>query len=144
MGTMGASVLNHVAMSLPRAELDASCEEILRFFGELFGWHGYRGTEAEGAPLIMVISDRPQFVFVYGDTEATRSRPMDHFSVQVQEEAELDAILERARDAASRDERVRVIDKDVTPAGPVEVVSCYIGFVLPLMVEVQYFRRPSA
>jgi hypothetical protein len=89
-----------------------------------------------------MVNDDPQFVFVYGEDERTAARPMDHYGVDVDEEAGLDLILERATELARHDERVRVVAKDVRPAGPVEVVNCYVGFVLPLLVEVQHFRRP--
>jgi len=40
--------------------------------------------------------------------------------------------------------RVEIIEKNVRVAGEVDVINCYIRFVLPLMVEVQHFRRGAS
>jgi predicted enzyme related to lactoylglutathione lyase len=139
--TAVVTTLNHVGMSLPIDVLDSDCDDVLAFYGDLFGWTGYRDTAAEGSPLIMVLGEGPQFVFIYGQTQATGARPRDHFGVAVNTEADLDLILEQARRLQAGDPRVEIIDKDVTNAGEVDVVHCYIRFLLPLMVEIQFFRR---
>ena len=68
---------------------------------------------------------------------------MDHIGVLVETEAALDDLVERAVAFRGGDPRVRTIAKARTPAGEVEVVNAYVGFVLPLMVEIQHFRQRS-
>ncbi len=77
-----------------------------------------------------------------------RAPRMDHYGVEVGSENELDEILERARRYQHKDARVEIIDKHVaryTTSGDFDydVINCYIGYVLPLMVEVQHFRRAA-
>lgn len=134
------TALNHVAMSMPMEELDRASDEILAFYGELFGWTGYRDVDADGSPLIMLLGDGSQFVFVYGERESTGARPMDHYGIRLDSERDLDLVLGRARHLQSRDPRVQIVDKDETPAGDLDVVNAYVRFVLPLMVEMQVFR----
>jgi len=70
---------------------------------------------------------------------------MDHFGVLVETLDDLDGILERAVAYAVRDERVRVIPRHArTTHGPTAdytLTSGYVGFLLPLMVEIQHLER---
>jgi predicted enzyme related to lactoylglutathione lyase len=145
--------LNHVAMSVPADEFDqAARDNLMAFYGEVFGWSEYRSNEA-GNPLVIRVGDGGQFVFVCPEAgEAMRAHRMDHFGVQVDTEEDLDGILDRARRYAEKDPRVEVSDKEVTRYVPsadasqqmrgidVDVINCYIRFLLPMMVEVQHFR----
>jgi len=133
-------VLNHVAMTMRRDDLDRTFDDVVAFYREVFGWAGRRLEHEPGRPLLLHLEDERQFVFVYGDHEGTLAQPMDHFGVAVDSEEALDALVGRARGFRGGDARVEVIDKAVTPAGEVEVVNAYVRFVLPLMVELQYFR----
>jgi hypothetical protein len=69
------------------------------------------------------------------------------------EESELDESLRLARLFQDKDDRVRIIDKKVTHytadttlrpdlegSTGVDLVNCYIGYLLPMMVEIQHFR----
>jgi hypothetical protein len=70
---------------------------------------------------------------------------MDHFGLQVATIAELEAIVERAKARQALDERVTLIDVHArTTEGPTHdytLTSAYIGFVLPLLVELQHLER---
>ncbi len=149
--------LNHVAVSMPASAMDATTRaDIHRFYGEVFGWSPYSPEGETGDPLVMLMSDPRLFLFVIAEEEGggTIARPMDHFGIEVSEERELDEMLARAKTFKDKDDRVRIIDKAVThhTANPdlrpdladktegVDLVSCYIGYVLPLMVEIQHFR----
>jgi hypothetical protein len=58
---------------------------------------------------------------------------------------ELRAIVGRARSRAEHDDRVRIIDVDhrIThgPTHDYVLTNAYIGFLLPLMVELQHLER---
>jgi hypothetical protein len=54
-------------------------------------------------------------------------------------EEELDVFLDRAKAYKEKDDRVRIIDKAVEKHPGVSLTSCYVGYLLPLMVEVQHF-----
>jgi hypothetical protein len=58
---------------------------------------------------------------------------------------ELEDTVTRAKAYAEHDERVRVIDPEVRIThGPVDdyvLTNAYLGFLLPLMVELQHLER---
>jgi len=146
MTTPRPAPLNHVAVSMPRAALDdAGRADLLAFYGEVFGWQELVDQDEPGDPLILATGTFGQFVYLLPSDDPMRTDPMDHFGVLVESLADLDGILERARAYATRDERVRVIDRHArTTHGPTAdytLTSGYVGFVLPLMVEVQHLAR---
>jgi hypothetical protein len=53
---------------------------------------------------------------------------------------DLDEILARAKAFQQRDDRVEIIDKHVDDHGMVKLWSFYVRYLLPLMIEVQYFE----
>ncbi|MEY2431939.1 MAG: hypothetical protein QOC92_1664, partial [Acidimicrobiaceae bacterium] len=65
--------------------------------------------------------------------------------LQVSTLAEVEDLVASAKDYQKRDERVQVIDIHArTTHGPTSaytLTSAYIGFVLPLMVELQHLQR---
>lgn len=146
--------INHVAMSMPDGKLDEPTRaDIHAFYGEVFGWTPYTAEGESGNPLVMLMSDPKLFVFVMNEPEGTLARPMDHFGIEVFEEHELDEALSRAKTYQEKDDRVRIVDKQITrytadttlrpdlEGSPgVDLVNCYIGYLLPMMVEIQYFR----
>ena len=149
---MSASVptLNHVAMSMDPAVLDEQGRaDILSFYGDVFGWSEGDNTGERGNPLILYTGAFAQFVYLLpGDPdtgEHMRTPPLDHFGLQVPTLDELHAILDRAKARAEGDDRVRIIDVAArTTQGPTHdytLTSAYIGFLLPLMVELQHLER---
>ena len=72
--------------------------------------------------------------------------PLDHFGLQVSTLDEIDDDR-RARRSAFRehDDRVRIIERSArTTHGDTDdyvLTSAYIGFVLPLMIELQHLDR---
>jgi hypothetical protein len=142
----------------------------MSFFAEVFGWSEYRENEQfveqfavelsslvgkkvpPHEPLVM-LTGAGQFVFVYGLDDAMRSTAVDHWGFEVESEAELDAVLERAKKVAARDSEVKIVDKAVSsydindeellqrmPSNKVDLINCYIKYRLPLAVELQYYR----
>ena len=146
---MATSKLNHVAMSVPAHVLtDATRREIVAFYRDVFDW-SEQVLDEPGNPLVIRISSEPtQFVFVQPDAgDGTRAGYMDHFGIDVPSEAALDDILAAAYRYREKDERVDIVEKQLvrttSPDGTsvFETINCYIGYLLPMMVEVQHFRR---
>jgi hypothetical protein len=140
------AVLNHVAISMPRAALDDTGRaDILAFYGDVFGWQELHDQDEPGDPLILATGAFGQFVYLVPSDAPMRTDPMDHFGVLAESLDDLDGILDRAGGRAARDERVRVIARHArTTHGPTTaytLTSGYVGFVLPLMVEVQHLER---
>jgi hypothetical protein len=143
------SRLNHVAMSVPARLLDESTRaNLVAFYGDVFGW-SEQALDEPGNPLVIRVGVEPtQFVFVQPDAgDGTQPGHMDHFGVEVSSEEAVDEILTAARQFQHTDSRVEIVDKQVvrTPSAQgafdYETINCYIRYILPLMVEVQHFRK---
>ncbi|MEX0663349.1 MAG: hypothetical protein WD598_01110 [Acidimicrobiia bacterium] len=146
----GAPRLNHVAMSMDPKVLDEQGRvDILDFYGEVFGWTEGDNTGETGNPLILYTGAFGEFVYLLpGDPETGEhmvTPALDHFGVSVRELDQLHGIVDKARAYAERDDRVRIIDvKARTTHGPelhYTLTSAYIGYLLPLMVELQHVER---
>ena len=138
--------LNHVAISMDPALLDDHGRaELLDFYGDVFGWTEGDNTGEIGNPLIMYTGAFGQFVYLLPGDPYLRAPAMDHFGLQVATITELEAIVERAKARQASDERVTLIDVHArTTQGPTHdytLTSTYIGFVIPLLVELQHLER---
>jgi hypothetical protein len=146
---MSRPTLNHVAISMDPSVLDdAGRREILDFYGEVFGWTEGDNTGEAGNPLILYTGAFGQFVYLLPASPALSAPPLDHFGLQIESLEELHAIVARARRYQARDDRVQLIDVHArTTHGPTHdytLTSAYVGFVLPLMVELQHIARIDA
>ena len=143
-------LINHVAITVDATVLDeAGRAALLDFFGEVFGWTEGDNSTERGNPLILYTGRQRQFLYLLpGTDDFLRSPPLDHFGLEVSSREELVAILGRAKAFRDDDERVTIIDLDemVThgPRSDFTLTNSYIGFLLPLMIELQYIEeRPS-
>ena len=69
---------------------------------------------------------------------------LDHYGFSVGTEAELDAMLERAKAFQAKDPRVDIIDKHVDDHGVLAITSIYVGYLLPMMIEIQWWDFKGA
>jgi predicted enzyme related to lactoylglutathione lyase len=141
---MGKPRFNHIALTVSPELLDgAGRDEVLDFYGDVFGWTEVTQMTEPGRVLVLQAHRFDQFVFLVGGDEPARVGPRDHFGLAVDTVDELDAVLDRAKARAAADERVTVIDKTAEEFGPVTLTSFYTGFRLPMMIEVQHFALES-
>jgi hypothetical protein len=132
---------NHVAMTVPADRLDAAGRaELLRFYGEVFGWTEMPTLTADRERLVLRAHSNEQFVFLVAGDAPMRAPEGDHFGLSVGTPAELEAIRARARELARRDPRVAVTDATVEDYGVLRLHSFYVGFGLPMRVEVQCYE----
>ena len=132
---------NHVAMSLPADALDeAGREALLRFYGEVFGWSEMPTMTADRERLVLRAHSNEQFVFLHASDAPMQCGEMDHFGMSVATPAELDEIYERAQKFAERDADVRIVERQVEDFKAVKLHNFYVGYRLPLMVEVQCYE----
>ena len=144
-------VINHIAISVDAELLDeAGRAALVDFFGAVFGWvEGDNSTE-QGNPLILYTGEMRQYLYLLPATEEFLRAPrLDHFGLEVASLGELRAVLERARAYQDKDDRVTIIDVDemVThgSASDFTLTNAYIGFLIPLMIELQHIvERPHA
>jgi len=137
----GKPVFNHVAISVPADLLDEKGRrEIVDFYSEVFGWEELEMLTLDRKRLVLGAYLLDQFVFIHADDEPMHAPKMDHFGMGVATEEELDTFLARAKAYQQRDPRVRIIDKHSDDYTRLSLVSFYVGYLLPLMVEVQFYK----
>lgn len=131
---------NHVAMSVPADLLgERGRADLVRFYGEVFGWEELPTMTEDRRRLVFGCYTIEQFVFLVAGDDPMRCPRMDHYGFSVGTEAELDALLARAKEFQARDSRVDIVDKKVDDHGPLAITSFYVGYLLPMMVEVQWW-----
>ena len=139
--------LNHVAISMDPAVLDDDGRrDVLAFYGEVFGWTEGDNTGEEGNPLILYTGAFGQFVYLLpADTAAHRAPARPLRPADAEPSRSSTPIVGRAQRYAAHDDRVQIIDAHArTTHGPAHdyvLTSAYIGFLLPLMVELQHLER---
>ena len=140
--------LNHVAITMPPGELDdAARAEIKDFYGDVFGWVEGDNSGESGNPLILM-TGQMQFVYLLPGDPALECPHLDHFGLEVSSVAEIAEIVTRAKAWQEKDDRVAIIDIKAReaegPRGHYVLTSAYIGFLLPMMVELQHLHVDMA
>jgi hypothetical protein len=139
--------INHVAISVDAAVLNpAGRAALLDFYSEVFGWTEGDNSTEKGNPLILYTGSLRQFLYLLPAAEGFLvAPPLDHFGVEVCSSEELVTILDRAKSYQRKDERVRIIDiSTMVTHGPTDdytLTNAYIGFLIPLMIELQHIAR---
>jgi hypothetical protein len=131
---------NHVAMSLPADLLgDEGRRDIVHFYDEVFGWKELPTETVDREKLVLSAYTYEQFVFLIADDPPMTAPRLDHFGMSVATEQELDDMLGRAKAFHARDDRVDIVDKELTDHGMLAITSFYVRYLLPMMVEVQWW-----
>ncbi|MEQ8841811.1 MAG: hypothetical protein RIB98_12600 [Acidimicrobiales bacterium] len=137
----GPARFNHVAMSMPADALDErSRTDIVDFYSDVFGWVEHPTMTEDRKRLVMGVHAYDQFVFLIADDEPMSAPRLDHFGLAVDTVDQLHEVLGRAKAYAERDDRVDVIDYEVEDHGVLKLHNFYVGYLLPMMVEVQCFE----
>ena len=132
---------NHVAMSVTADLLDADGRAALcAFYGDVFGWEELPTMTVDRERLVLSVHQFDQFVFLIAADEPMRTEPMDHFGMAVESIEALEGVVARARAWQERGEDVRIIDHQVEDHDVLKLHNAYIGYRLPLLVEVQHFE----
>jgi hypothetical protein len=136
---------NHVAMSIPPDLLgDEGRRDIVHFFDEVFGWKELPTETVDRKKLVLSAYTYEQFVFLIADDPPMACPRLDHFGMSVEKEQELDDMLARAKAFQACDDRVDIVDKELTDHGMLAITSFYVGYLLPMMVEVQWWDFKEA
>ena len=131
---------NHVAMSVPADLLgDEGRPDLVCFYDEVFGWKELPTETVDRKKLVLSAYTYEQFVFLIADDPPMACPRLDHFGMSVDTEQELDDMLARAKAFQSRDERVDIVDKELTDHGMLAITSFYVRYLLPMMVEIQWW-----
>ncbi len=133
--------LNHVAMSLDAGLLDATGRaDLCTFWGATFGFEELTEMTVDRRRLVLSCVHWDQFLFLIADDEPMRCPRMDHFGFSVGSLGELQGVRDRVAAFGGHDDRVDLIDLAVDDQGVVKIHSIYVGYVLPMMAEVQWWE----
>jgi hypothetical protein len=133
---------NHVAMSLAPEQLDEEHRKARAdFYEDVFGFVDIPMMTIDKKRQVFSVHNIEQFVFLIADdTGQPMTCPrLDHFGLSVAEESELDDMLARAKAWQARDDRVDIIDKKTDDHGMLAITSIYVGYLLPMMLEIQWW-----
>lgn len=132
---------NHVAMSMPADALDAEGRAaICDFYGQVFGFEELPSMTEDRRRLVLKAYTYEQFVFLIAEDEPMVAARMDHFGLSVGTLHELDEFYARAQAYAAADDRVDLIGRDIDDYGGLKIHNFYVGFLLPMMVEIQHWE----
>jgi hypothetical protein len=132
---------NHVAMSVPADLLgEDGRRQLVDFYGDVFGWAELPTETVDRKKLVFGVHEVEQFVFLIADESPMTCPRLDHYGLSVGTEAELDEVLAKAKAYQAKDDRVDVIDKSREDHGMLAITSIYIGYLLPMMVEIQWWE----
>ncbi|GIU87513.1 MAG: hypothetical protein KatS3mg009_2028 [Acidimicrobiia bacterium] len=132
--------INHVAMSVPADLLDAEHRALLTgFYGDVLGFVELPTMTQDRHRLVFQVHQVEQFLFLIADDPPMSCPRLDHWGISVGAESELDDVLARAKAWRARDDRVEIIDKKTDDHGVLAITSIYVRFLLPMMVEVQWW-----
>ena len=132
-------------MSVPADLLDdKGRKEIVSFYSEVFGWNEVEMQTLDRKRLVLSAHRVDQFVFLIADETPMAAPRLDHFGLGVGSMEELDTFYQRCLEYREKDDRVDIIDKKTDPYPGVSITSFYVRYLLPLMVEVQYFSFDGA
>jgi hypothetical protein len=131
---------NHVAMSVPADLLDEQHRtDLLAFYGEVFGWQEAPGMTIDRHRLVLMAHRYDQFVFLIKDENPMRAPRLDHWGQAVSSLDELEQLYERTRAYKEKDDRVDIVELATEAHPGVTIHAFYVRYLLPLMVETQYF-----
>jgi hypothetical protein len=132
---------NHVAMSLPADMLDEEHRrQLCDFYTRVFGFREYEQLTEDRHRLVFGAYGPEQFMFLIADEPHMTTARLDHFGMSVGSMEELDDLLARCEAYKALDDRVEIIHKHVDDYGMVKLWSFYVRFLLPLMIEIQFFE----
>jgi len=131
-------------MSVPADLLDETGRrDLVSFWEEVFGFPEIPQMTEDRHRLVLSAGQLEQFVFLIAEDEPMRCPRLDHFGISVGSLEDLQAAHQRAVAYRERDPRVDIIDPNVDDHGVVRIHAFYTGFLLPMMMEVQYWEFVS-
>jgi hypothetical protein len=132
---------NHIAMSVPADLLaEDSRRDIIGFWHDVLGFDEMPTMTVDRKRLILSCVHWDQFIFLIAEDDPLRCPRMDHFGFAVGTRDELVAARDRAVAFKEHDDRVDLIDLNVDDQGQIKIHSIYVGYVLPMLCELQYWE----
>ena len=134
---------NHVAISVPADLLDqAGRDAICELWGDVLGFVEHPTMTEDRRLLVLGVHSPEQFVYITAQDEPMAAHHDDHVGLSVATKGDFDEVLRRA--AAWKERLPDEVTLDgpfvAEHAGVLRLHNAYIGYRLPLTVEVQWFE----
>src|SRR5262249_37667268 len=114
---------------------------LLDFYERVFGWRAIEVMHIEGQRVVLHLHQLTHFLYLVGGDVPTVAPAGDHFGIEVYERETLEAIVARAKALkAEGTPAVEVVDIASEDYSSIRIHNAYIRYLLPLMVEVQYYE----
>jgi hypothetical protein len=117
--------------------------DICRFWSDVFGFEEMEVMTEDRQRLILSCVHWDQFIFLIANDQPMECPRMDHFGFSVGSLEELQGIQDRAAAYRTHDDRVDLIDLHVDDQTVVKIHSVYVGYLLPMLCEVQWWEFAS-
>ena len=141
----GIPKMNHVAMSVAPDQLDETGRaDLCRYFKEVLGFDELPMMTEDRHRLVFSCVHWEQFIYLIAEDDPMKAPRLDHSGFSVSSREELDAAWERAVAFRETDPRVDIIDPSVDDQKVVKIHSIYLGYLLPMMIELQYWEFVNA
>jgi hypothetical protein len=138
---------NHMELTLPPGTLDdVTRSEIVRFYGEVFGWNSLDvPILGQKALLLRTDDETSQFLLIAESKKPVSVPGYDHLGLLLETRAQVDGALAAIRDWRARDERVQIKEYEDLDQGGVTVHAFYVRYLLPIWFDVQCMEwKPGA
>ena len=129
---------NHMELTVPKGTLEQHRDEIKGFYKELLDW------DALDVPILKQIGlllrtdpETSQFILVTEQRACLQAPGYDHLGVLCDSRAEVDSLLEKAKQLRSRDPRVEIKEYEDLVTGPATTHAFYVRYLLPIWFDVQ-------
>ncbi len=114
---------------------------IIEFYNDVFGFNEFEMMAIDGERMVINCGTIQQFIYLHGEEAPMTCPRLDHFGFSVETLEQFDDIYDKVKAWAERDERVDLIEKKTENLhDAVEMTSFYVGFLLPMMVELQHWK----
>ena len=137
----GIPRFNHVAMSVDADLLDdAGRATLIDFHETVYGFTELPTMTEDRHRLVLSCCDYQQFLFLIAEEQPMRTARLDHYGLSVSSMEDFTACWERAAKYAEGDDRVVLIEPKFEDYEVLKLHSFYVGFLLPLMIEIQFWE----
>jgi hypothetical protein len=128
---------NHMELTFPSGTLDdAFRRDVAAFYRDLFGWESSE-VEVVGQRCHYFRVDDGQFLLLAESERPMQCPGYDHLGLLVEDRAEVDELLARAKAYRQRDDRVQIKEYEDLVTGNVTVHAFYVKYLLPIFFDVQ-------
>lgn len=139
---MQTPAINHVALTVDAAILQGPKREALKdFMKKVFDWEEIPVLTIDAKRLVFRIYRSGQFLYLISGNEPSKLQGADHFGIQVYERETLDRMVAAMKEYKRKDASVQIVDTKVnTENDTLRLWNAYVRYLLPLMIEVQYYE----